>query len=74
MGRITLEIEGERIQIDSKLSIPENAEVYYEKAKKARKKIEGVPDGHRKDRKGNREDHQTEGRGAEEHYGPKEEG
>lgn len=42
MGRITLEIEGERIQIDSKLSIPENAEVYYEKAKKAKKKIEGV--------------------------------
>ena len=42
MGNITLNLEDERIVIDSHLGIPENAEKYYNKGKKAKKKIKGV--------------------------------
>ena len=42
LGNLTLKIEGEVINIDAKVEIPENAEVYYEKAKKAKRKISGV--------------------------------
>ncbi len=42
LGNLTLKIDDEVIRIDAKLEIPENAEVYYEKAKKAKRKINGV--------------------------------
>ena len=42
LGNITLIIDGTSIAIDSKKSIPDNAEVYYEKAKKAKRKIKGA--------------------------------
>ena len=42
MGIITLNIDNTSIIIDPKLSIPENAENYYEKSKKAKKKIKGA--------------------------------
>lgn len=42
LGNLVLDIEGSKIAIDSKIPIPENAEIYYEKAKKVRRKIEGV--------------------------------
>ncbi len=42
MGTLTLNIENESIIIDPKLSIPENAESYYEKSKKAKKKTKGA--------------------------------
>ena len=42
MGILTLKIEDTSIIIDPKLSIPENAESYYEKAKKAKKKTKGA--------------------------------
>ncbi len=42
LGNLTLKIEDEVINIDAKVEIPENAEVYYEKAKKAKRKITGV--------------------------------
>ena len=42
MGILTLKIENTSIIIDPKLSIPENAESYYEKAKKAKKKTKGA--------------------------------
>ena len=42
MGILTLKIEDTSITIDPKLSIPENAESYYEKAKKAKKKTKGA--------------------------------
>ncbi len=42
LGNIVLIVEDERILIDSKKPIPENAEVYYEKGKKAKRKIKGV--------------------------------
>jgi predicted ribosome quality control (RQC) complex YloA/Tae2 family protein len=42
MGNITLILEGQRIVMDSNLSIPENAETYYNKGKKAKRKIKGV--------------------------------
>ncbi|MEL7669976.1 ribosome rescue protein RqcH [Methanobacterium sp.] len=42
LGNLTLKIEDEVINIDAKVEIPENAEVYYEKAKKAKRKISGV--------------------------------
>lgn len=42
MGNITIFLDGEPVRIDSKLGVPENAEVYYEKAKKAKRKIKGV--------------------------------
>ena len=42
LGNLTLKIDDEVINIDAKVEIPENAEVYYEKAKKAKRKINGV--------------------------------
>ena len=42
MGVLTLKIEDTSIIIDPKLSIPENAENYYEKSKKAKKKTKGA--------------------------------
>ena len=42
MGVLTLKIEDTSIIIDPKLSIPENAENYYEKYKKAKKKTKGA--------------------------------
>ena len=42
MGILTLNIEDTSIIIDPKLSLPENAENYYEKAKKAKKKTKGA--------------------------------
>jgi predicted ribosome quality control (RQC) complex YloA/Tae2 family protein len=42
LGNLTLKIDDEVINIDTKVEIPENAEVYYEKAKKAKRKITGV--------------------------------
>lgn len=41
-GKLVLILENRHIQIDSHLSIPENAEIYYNKGKKAKKKIKGV--------------------------------
>ncbi len=42
LGVLTLNIEDTSLIIDPKLSIPENAENYYEKAKKAKKKTKGA--------------------------------
>lgn len=42
LGNITLKIDDVSIALDSKKSIPDNAEVYYEKAKKAKRKIKGA--------------------------------
>ena len=42
MGILTLNIDDTSLIIDPKLSIPENAENYYEKAKKAKKKTKGA--------------------------------
>lgn len=42
MGVLTLKIDDTSIIIDPKLSIPENAENYYEKSKKAKKKTKGA--------------------------------
>ena len=42
LGNITLMIDDTSIALDSKKSIPDNAEVYYEKAKKAKRKIKGA--------------------------------
>ncbi|MBQ6512516.1 ribosome rescue protein RqcH [Methanobrevibacter sp.] len=42
LGVLTLDIENTKINIDPKLTIPENAEVYYEKAKKAKRKTKGA--------------------------------
>ncbi len=42
LGNITLKLEEDIIIIDSKLPIPENAEIYYEKGKKAKRKINGT--------------------------------
>jgi predicted ribosome quality control (RQC) complex YloA/Tae2 family protein len=42
MGILTLNLEGVRVNIDTTQGIPENAEVYYNKGKKAKKKIRGV--------------------------------
>jgi predicted ribosome quality control (RQC) complex YloA/Tae2 family protein len=42
LGNITLNLDNTRINIDSHLSIPENTEVYYNKGKKAKRKIKGV--------------------------------
>jgi predicted ribosome quality control (RQC) complex YloA/Tae2 family protein len=41
-GTLVLKIEGELIRLNSLQSIPENAEIYYNKAKKSKKKIKGV--------------------------------
>lgn len=42
MGVLTLKINDTSVIIDPKLSIPENAENYYEKAKKAKRKTKGA--------------------------------
>ncbi|MBQ6098442.1 MAG: NFACT family protein [Methanobrevibacter sp.] len=42
LGVLTLNIDDTTITIDPKLTIPENAEVYYEKAKKANRKTKGA--------------------------------
>lgn len=42
MGNIIINIENTDININSKISIPENANIYYEKAKKAKRKITGA--------------------------------
>lgn len=42
MGVLTLNLEGIIVNIDTGLVIPENAEIYYNKGKKAKKKIKGV--------------------------------
>lgn len=44
MGKITIRIENKTITLDTTKSLEENAEAYYEKAKKAKKKISGVKD------------------------------
>lgn len=42
MGVLTLDIDDTKINIDPKLTIPENAEKYYEKSKKSKRKIKGA--------------------------------
>ena len=42
LGILNLEIEDTKISIDSRKPIPENAEVFYEKAKKSKRKIKGA--------------------------------
>lgn len=42
MRNIIINIENTDININSKISIPENANIYYEKAKKAKRKIAGA--------------------------------
>ena len=42
MGILTLNIDNTNLIIDPKLTIPENAETYYEKAKKAKRKTKGA--------------------------------
>ena len=42
MGVLTLKIDDTTLNIDPKLTIPENAENYYEKAKKAKRKTKGA--------------------------------
>jgi predicted ribosome quality control (RQC) complex YloA/Tae2 family protein len=42
MGVLTLNIDDTTLNIDPKLTIPENAENYYEKAKKAKRKTKGA--------------------------------
>ena len=41
-GKITVDLDGTRVSIDMKLTIPQNAQSYYEKAKKLTKKREGA--------------------------------
>ena len=42
MGVLTLKIDNTTLNIDPKLTMPENAENYYEKAKKAKRKTKGA--------------------------------
>ena len=42
LGVLTLDIDNTKININPKLTLPENAEVYYEKAKKAKRKTKGA--------------------------------
>ncbi len=42
MGVLVLNLEDERVRFDANLEIPENAEKYYNKGKKAKRKIKGV--------------------------------
>lgn len=42
LGNITLKIDDTSININPKESIPENAEIYYEKAKKSKRKTKGA--------------------------------
>ena len=44
MGVLTLKLNETSININPKLTIPENAEIYYEKAKKAEKAVKGITD------------------------------
>lgn len=41
-GNLTIYIDGEQINLDCNKSLPENAEVYYNRGKKAKKKVKGV--------------------------------
>lgn len=42
LGVLTLKLEGESVNLDPRLSVPENAEIYYNRGKKAKRKIPGV--------------------------------
>lgn len=42
LGVLTLKLEGELVNLDPRLSVPENAEIYYNRGKKAKRKIPGV--------------------------------
>src|SRR5690606_4993781 len=42
MGLVTLKLEDEHLNLDPRLSLPENAETYYNRGKKAKRKIPGV--------------------------------
>lgn len=42
MGVMDLNLDGVRVQVESNIGIPENAEKYYNKGKKAKRKISGV--------------------------------
>lgn len=42
LGNLTLDIDNAKINIDPHLKVPENAQIYYEKAKKAKRKIKGA--------------------------------
>lgn len=42
LGNLTLKIDNTTINIDPKLKVPENAQIYYEKSKKAKRKIKGA--------------------------------
>jgi predicted ribosome quality control (RQC) complex YloA/Tae2 family protein len=42
MGVLNIKLEGEQVIVDSNLEIPENAENYYNRGKKAKRKIKGV--------------------------------
>ena len=42
MGVLVLNLEDEKVIVDANLEIPENAEKYYNKGKKAKRKIKGV--------------------------------
>ena len=42
LGVLTLDIDNTKLMIDPKLTIPENAENYYEKSKKAKRKTKGA--------------------------------
>ncbi len=41
-GKVTLDLDGTKVTIDLKLTIPQNAQFYYEKAKKLTRKKEGA--------------------------------
>ena len=42
MGVLSINLEGEEVTVDANLEIPENAENYYNRGKKAKRKIKGV--------------------------------
>ena len=42
LGVLTLKIDNTTLIIDPKITVPENAEIYYEKAKKAKRKTKGA--------------------------------
>lgn len=42
LGHLTININETRINLDNQISINENAEIYYEKSKKAKRKIKGA--------------------------------
>ncbi|MBU2617559.1 MAG: NFACT family protein [Euryarchaeota archaeon] len=41
-GILTIELDGMRVDMDMKLGIPQNAQRYYQRAKRTRKKLEGA--------------------------------